>query len=156
MYVPDPAGGRVQVFNRHGVLLKIWRILPHASGKAARPFAAVATSDAVYVGDAEANRILKFGRDGVQNSEFNRPEGDASRLLAVAAGNKHIFALTGFPLRLQVWSEEGHLELTDTMGDRLSAVESAAYLGADAAGDLMVLDPEARRVLRFRTHLDLP
>jgi tripartite motif-containing protein 71 len=155
IYVPDPSGGRVQVFNSHGVLLKIWRILPHASEKAARPFAAVAASDAVYVGDAEANRILKFAPDGVQTAEFKLPDADASRLLALAAVNKHVFALTGFPVRLQVWSEDGHLELTDTMGDRLSAVESAAYLAADTAGDLMVLDPEARRVLRFRAHLDL-
>lgn len=156
IYVPDPAGGRVQVFNSHGILLKIWRIAPHASEKTAHPFAAVAASDAVYIGDAEANRILKFTLEGVQNAEFRMPEGDSSRLMALAIGKKHVFALTGFPLRLQVWSEEGQHELTDAMGDRLSGVESAAYMAADAGGDLMVLDPEARRVLRFRTHLDLP
>jgi streptogramin lyase len=156
IYVPDPAGGRVQVFNSHGILLRIWRILPHASEKAARPFAAVAASDAVFVADSDGNRILKFAPDGVQTTEFQVPDADTSHLLALAAGKKHVFALTGFPVRLQVWSEDGHHELTDTLGDRLSAVESAAYLAADTAGDLMVLDPEARRVMRFRAHLDLP
>jgi tripartite motif-containing protein 71 len=156
IYVPDPVGGRVQVFSSRGALIKSWRIPLHAAEKLAHPFAAVAANDAVYVGEAEANRILKFSPEGIQNAEFKLPDDDASRLLALAAGNKHVFALSGFPVRLQVWSEDGHLELTDTLGERLSGVESAAYLAADAAGDLIVLDSEARRVLRFRAHLDLP
>jgi hypothetical protein len=158
IYVPDPAGARVQVFSSRGVLLKIWRILPDASEKAAHPFAAVADSDgAVFVGDAADGRILKFTRDGVQSSGFTVPDsGDPSHFLGLAAAAKHVFALRGFPLRLEVWSEDGHLELIDTLGDRLSGVESAVYLAADAAGNLIVLDPEARRVLRFRVHLDVP
>ena len=158
IYVPDPAGGRVQVFNSRGLLLRIWRILPDASERAAHPFAAVADNDrAVYVGDAAAGRILKFTRDGVQSAGFKPPDsGDVSHLLGLAAAAKHVFALRGFPVRLEVWSEDGRRELIDTLGDRLSAVESAAYLAADAAGNLIVLDPEARRILRFRAHLDLP
>jgi hypothetical protein len=158
IYVPDPAGARVQVFNSRGQLLTIWKILPDASEKAAHPFAAVADHDgAVYVGDAADSRILKFTRDGVQSAGFKSPDsGEDSHLLGLAVGAKHVFALRGFPLRLEVWSEDGHRELIDALGDRLSAVESAAYLAADAAGNLMVLDPEARRVLRFRVHLDLP
>jgi len=158
IYVPDPTGARVQVFNSRGILLRIWRILPDGSEKAAHPFAAVADNDgAVYVGDAADGRILKFTRDGVQSAGFKSPDSEgASRLLGLAAAAKHVFALRGFPLRLEVWSEEGRRELIDTLGDRLSAVESAAYLAADAAGNLIVLDPESRRVLRFRVHLDLP
>lgn len=156
IYVPDPLGGRVQVFNSHGALLKHWRIAPNSTETLAHPFAVVAANDAVYVGEAGTNRILKFSADGIQKAEFKASDGDAGRLLALAAGNKHVFALTGFPVRLHVWSEDGHLGLTDSMGDRLSGVESAVYLAADAAGDLIVLDSEARRVLRFRAHLDLP
>jgi sugar lactone lactonase YvrE len=157
IYVPDPAGARVQVFNSHGQLLKIWRVLSDAPDKAARPFAAVANNDAVYVGDGAGGRILKFSPDGVQSADFKSPDSaDASRLLGLAAAAKHVFALRGSPLRLEVWSEDGRREVVDALGNRLSGVESAAYLAADAAGDLIVLDPEARRVLRFRTHLDFP
>ena len=158
IYVPDPAGARVQVFNSRGGLLKIWRILPDASEKAAHPFAAVADHDgAVYVGDAADGRILKFTRDGVQSAGFQSPDSrDGLRLLGLAVATKHVFALRGFPLRLEVWSADGHRELIDTLRDRLAGVESAAYLVADAAGNLMILDPEARRVLRFRVHVDLP
>jgi hypothetical protein len=157
IYVPDPAGARVEVFSSRGLLLKIWHILPDVSQKTAHPFAAVADSDAVYVGDAADGRIVKFTRDGVQSAGFKSPDsGDGSHLLALATGAKHVFALRGFPVRLEVWSEDGHHELTDALGDRLSGVESAAYLAADAAGDLIVLDPETRRVLRFRAPLDLP
>jgi hypothetical protein len=157
IYVPDPAGARVQVFNSRGQLLRIWKILPDPSERAAHPFAAVADNDgAVYVGDAADGRILKFTHDGVQSAGFKPPDSaDASHLLGLAVAAKHVFALRGFPLQLEVWSEDGHLELIDTLGGRLSAIESAAYLAADAAGDLVVLDPEGRRVLHFRAHLDL-
>ena len=158
IYVPDPAGAKVQVFSSHGRILKIWRISPDASERAAQPFAAVADNDgAVYVGDAAGGRILKFTREGEPSTEFEQADsGDVARLLGLAAGAKHVFALRGFPLRLEVWSADGHRELTDTLEGRLSAVESAAYLAADAAGDLILLDPGARRVLHFRVHLDLP
>jgi hypothetical protein len=157
IYVPDPTGSRVQVFNSHGQLLRIWRVLPEAPETSAHPFAAIANNDAVYVGDAADGRILKFTRDGVQSEGFKSPDSSGdSRLLGLAAAGKHVFALRGSPVRLEVWNEEGHRELIDTLGNRLSGVESAAYLAADAVGDLIVLDSDARRVLRFRTHLDLP
>ena len=157
IYVPDPAGARIQVFNSHGQLLRIWRVLPEASERSAHPFAAIVNNDAVYVGDADGGRILKFTRDGVQTEGFKSPDSSGdSRLLGLAAAGKHVFALQGSPVRLEVWSEEGHRELIDTLGNRLSGVESAAYLAADGVGDLIVLDSDARRVLRFRMHLDLP
>jgi hypothetical protein len=157
IYVPDAAGARVQILNSRGLLLKVWRIPPDASEKAARPFAAVTNNDgAIYVGDAAGGRILKFTADGVQNAAFKPGDaGDSSHLLGLAAAAHHVFALRGLPMRLEVWSEDGRRELTDTLGDRLSGVESAAYLAANAAGDLIVLDPKARRVFRFRAHLDL-
>ena len=42
IYVPDPAGSRVQVFNSHGQLLRIWRVLPEAGGESGASFAAIA------------------------------------------------------------------------------------------------------------------
>jgi sugar lactone lactonase YvrE len=157
IYVPDPAGARVQVFNSRGQIQKFWRILPDATEKAAHPFAAVADNDgAVYVADGADGRILKFTREGVQSASLNEPDsGEASQLLSLAVSAKHLFALRGFPARLEVWSEAGHRELVDTLGDRLAAVKSAdAFLAADSAGDLIVVDRQARRVFRFRAHLD--
>ena len=156
IYVPDPTGARVQVFSSRGLLLKTWRIVPGDGHESAQPFAVVSDKDGLlYVGDASGGRILKLTGDG-QVSAFIRSEGgDADHLLSLATAGKHIFALRGFPLRLEVWNEDGNLELTDTLENRLSAVKSAACLAANGAGDLIVLDPEARRVLRFRVHLDL-
>jgi hypothetical protein len=157
IYVPDPAGARVQVFNSKGQIEKIWRIPPGDSEKEAQPFAAVADSDAVYVGDAADGRILKFTLGGKQDAVFQEPNpGEASQLLSLAVAGKQLFALRGFPLRLEVWSEDGRHKAIDALGDRLSEVKSAAYLAGDAAGDLVVLDPESRRVLHFRAHLELP
>lgn len=157
IYVPDAAGARVQVFSSKGLLQKSWRIAPGASEKAAQPFAAVADSDAVYVGDAADGRILKFTLGGERSAVFEEPNpGEASQLLSLAVAAKRVFALRGFPLRLEMWSEDGRLKTMDALGDRLSGVKSAAYLAGDAAGDLVVLDPESRRVLHFRAHLELP
>jgi hypothetical protein len=157
IYVPDPAESRVQVFSSKGLLQRVWRISPGDAGKAAHPFAAVADSDAVYVGDAADGRILKFTRSGEQSAVFEEPgPGDASRLLSLAVAGKELCVLRGFPLRLEVWSEDGRLKATDALGGRLSDVKSAAYLAGDAAGDLVVLDPESRRVLHFRAHEEVP
>jgi len=157
IYVPDRAGARVQVFNARGQILKVWRIPPDASEKAAHPFAAVADNNgSVYVGDGADGRILKFTREGVQSVLLNAPDsGEASQLLSLAASAKHLFVLRGFPPRLEVWNEAGLRELVDTLGDRLAAVKSAdVLLAADSAGDVIVVDRQARRVFRFRAHLD--
>ena len=157
IYVPDPAGARVQVFSSKGEIQMIWRIPPGDSEKAAEPFAAVADSDAVYVGDAADGRILKFTLAGKQDAVLQEPNpGDSSQLLSLAVAAKQLFVLRGFPLRLEAWSEDGRRKTIDALGDRLSEVKSAAYLAGDAAGDLVVLDPESRRVLHFRAHLELP
>jgi sugar lactone lactonase YvrE len=157
IYVPDPAGARVQVFSSKGLLQRIWRIAPDDAGKTAQPFAAVADSDAIYVGDGGDGRILKFTLAGEESAVFQEPDpGDASQLLSLAVAAKQLFVLRGFPLRLEVWSEDGRRKVTNALGDRLSEVKSAAYLAGDAAGDLVVLDPESRRVLHFRAHVELP
>jgi len=157
IYVPDPLRARVQVLSSSGSLLKVWRVLPDASEKAALPFAAVADRDAVYVGDAADGRILKFTLEGVQITGFKEPDSDdASRLLGFAVAARHLFALRGFPLRIEIWSLDGHREWVDTLGGRLSAIKSAAYLAGDEAGDFVVLDPEGSRVLHFRVRSDLP
>lgn len=157
IYVPDPAGARVQVFSSKGAILRVFRIPPGDSEKAAQPFAAVADSDALYVGDAGDGRILKFSLAGKQDAVFREPNPEeGSQLLSLAVAARQLFALRGFPLRLEAWSEDGRREAIDEMGDRLSEVKSAAYLAGDAAGDLVVLDPESRRVLHFRARIELP
>ena len=85
-----------------------------------------------------------------------RPFRGSSQLLSLAVAAKQLFVLRGFPLRLEVWSEDGRRQTINALGQRLSEVKSAAYLAGDAAGDLVVLDPESRRVLHFRAHLELP
>jgi hypothetical protein len=87
---------------------------------------------------------------------LNAPDsGEASHLLSLAVSGKHLFVLRGFPPRLEVWNEAGLREWVDTLGDRLAALKSAdALLAANSAGDLIVVDPQARRVFRFRAHLD--
>lgn len=157
IYVPDPAGARVQVFSSKGQILRVWRIPAGDSENTAQPFAAVADSDAVYVGDGSDGRILKFSLAGKQDAIFRVPNpGEGSQLLSLAVAGKQLFALRGFPLRLEAWTEDGRREAINTLGDRLSEVKSAAYLAGDAAGDLVLLDPESRRVLHFRAHVELP
>jgi DNA-binding beta-propeller fold protein YncE len=155
IYVPDAAHSRLHILSSRG-LQRILTVPGNASQKLGHPFAAVANIDAVYVGDAEDGRILKFSRTGGLIATFQNPDpAGASRLLSLAVSGKHVFALRGFPLRLEIWSEDGQRQVANALADRLSAVKSAAYLAANAAGDLVVLDPEARRVLHFRAHVDL-
>ncbi len=154
IYVPDAAHSRLHIMSSRG-LQRILTVPGSSSQKVAHPFAAVANTDAVYVADVDG-RILKFSRTGALVSTFQNPDPAAgSRLLSLAVIGKHIFALRDAPLRLEIWSEDGQRQVANALRDRLSGVKSAAYLAADTAGDVVVLDPEARRVFHFRARVDL-
>jgi len=153
LFVPDPAGGRIQVFSPRGPLLRSWRVSAAPAAGQAHPVAAVAGPDGfVYVGDAVAGRIVKFSRDGERIAVWN-DSANAGRALGLAVSEDHLFVLRGGSPRLEVWTLDGHQELTDDLGGRLGEQQDAASLALVPGGELLVLDAATPRVLRFRIHL---
>ena len=67
LFVPDPAGGKIEVLSSRGRLEKAWNVVPAMAlpREQARPVIAAAAPDGfVYVGEARTGRIVKFSGQG--------------------------------------------------------------------------------------------
>lgn len=156
VFVPDPSGGRIQVLSSQGKIERIWRVPPDAAaGKPPKPVVAAVGQDGfVYVGDAQTNRVVKFTREGMRVAAWADSGDDPAPLLSLAVSSNYVFMLRGGSPRLVVWTLDGQKRLADNLGDRLDAApRNAGSLALSPAGELIVLDPSAPRVLRFRIHL---
>jgi hypothetical protein len=156
VFVPDPAGGRIQVLSSQGKIERLWRVLPNgAAGKPSKPVvAAVGPDGFVYVGDAQTNGVMKFTREGVRVAAWDDSADDPAPLLGLAVSSNYVFMLRGAAPRIVVWKLDGQRRLADNLGGRLDAAPSnAGSLALSPSGELIVLDPSAPRVLRFRVHL---
>jgi len=156
VFVPDPTGGRIQVLSSQGKIERIWRVLPNAAAaKPSKPVvAAVGPDGFVYVGDAQTNGVVKFTREGVRVAAWDDSVDDPAPLLGLAVSSNYVFMLRGGSPRVVVWTLDGQRRLADNLGGRLDAAPgNAGSLALSPAGELIVLDPSAPRVLRFRLHL---
>jgi sugar lactone lactonase YvrE len=158
VFVPDPDGGRVQAFRANGRLERIWRLPPASTGEPARPVAVAASLDEfVYVGDARTGRIVKYTHRGAQVAVWEPPADAAAPLQGLALSRSHLFALRGATPRLEVWTLDGQLILTDGFDGRLNASPPASLsLTVSRDEQVFLLDPAQPRVLRFRLRLPAP
>ena len=178
LFVPDPAGGKIEVLSSRGRLEKTWNVAAAMAmpREQARPVIAVAGGDGfVYVAEARTGRIVKLTGAGEASPSWRQTASDSAPLLALAISPKYLFALRSASPRLQVWTLNGELRLSDDLGGRLSVApsESAAAgstssegvsrgippgmpasMALSPRGELFILDPSVPRVLRFRIHLD--
>jgi DNA-binding beta-propeller fold protein YncE len=155
VFVPDASGGRIQALSSQGKLERVWRVPPAAGGKASKPVAAEVGPDGfVYVADFETGRIVKFTRDGMQVASWDDSVDPPAPLLGLAVSSSYVFVLRGASPRIVVWTLAGQMRVSDNLAGRLDAApRNAGSLAVSPSGELVVLDPAAPRVLRFRIHL---
>jgi streptogramin lyase len=155
--VPDPAGGRIQVFNSRGRLERAWKLPPSADGKAAHPVDVAAGLDEfVYIADAASGRIAKYTNAGAQVALWDPPAGAAEPLRGIAVSRQHVLVLRGQEPQLEAWSFDGQRLLTESLGSRFEAPPEDLYFAASRDEQVFVLDPAALRILRFRLNLPSP
>jgi hypothetical protein len=157
IYLPDPAGGTIQVLNSNGRLLRSWTISGLPGVAQAHPVAAVAAPDGfLYVGDGPSGGILKYRFSGERIAAWPAAAG-AGALLGLAASQDHLFALRAASPRLTISSFDGKQELTDDLGGRLAALPgaepAATWLAVTPDDELLVMDAGASHVLRFQVRL---
>jgi hypothetical protein len=136
LFVPDPAGGKIEVLSRVGRLEKVWKVaIPQSSAnQQAEPVATAAAPDGfVYVGEARTGRIVKFSGQGEQVAEWAATASSAAHLVAVAVSPKYVFALRDASPRLQIWTLNGQPVLSDDLGGRLAETPVDAVSGEPAS-----------------------
>ncbi len=155
VFAVDPGLHRIQKFNPRGRLVKAWDAPGETPGEYAFPVdAAVGPDGFLYVVDARGMRIQKFTREGELVSAWGKNEtapDSIGSLAHVAVSEKYVFAEDAVSRRVHVWTLDGRHKLSDDLGGRLASPGAVPRdLAVSARGELLVLDPEGGRVLRFR------
>jgi sugar lactone lactonase YvrE len=156
LYVPDPARSRVVKFDAHGRLVKSWTAPKNAAADE-RPSAVAASQDgSVFVAFAKTGRIEKYSSDGVWITSWMATEnlpGDSHSITGFAVAGGFVFTLTAAPPQIRVWTIDGQHKLDADLGERLGAI-AAPQIAVTPHAELLVFDPSAPRIFRFRMHLE--
>jgi hypothetical protein len=159
----DVAG--VRQYNLRGRYLRTLTIPTDPSGvefpRDFVPEALAASPDGyLYVIDKSDTHIAKFDWDGRYESVWNvgAPAGDsagagAAAGIGIGVNSKYVFAPDPQSHGVRVWTLDGHEKIVDDLGGRLSSIAGPYQIALSPRGELLVLDPEGVRVLRFRIHL---
>ena len=156
LYVPEPADSRVVKFDRRGRLAKSWKVPQNPPSANERPSAiATAQDGSVFVAYAKTGRIEKYSSEGLWITSWKETEeatGDSRAITGFAVAGQLIFTAGAAPPRIHIWTLDGQNKLDDDLGGRLDGV-AAPQIAVTSREELLVLDPAAPRVFRFRMHL---
>jgi streptogramin lyase len=156
LYVPDPERLRVMKFNGRGWLVKSWKVPQNAPGVEERPsYIATSQDGSVFVAYANTGRIEKYSSNGLWITSWKEVEeatGNYRAITGFAVAGDFVFTAGATPPRIHVWTLDGQSKLEDDLGGRLDGV-AAPQIAVTPREELLVFDPAALRVLRFRMHL---
>lgn len=156
LYVPDPGGSRVMKFDGRGRLAKSWKVPQNAPSADERPSdIATAQDGSVFVAYAKTGRIEKYSSEGLWITSWNetgKGAGDSRAITGFAVAGQLVFTAGATPPRIHIWTLDGQNKLNDDLGGRLDGV-AAPQIAVTSREELVVFDPAAPRVLRFRMHL---
>ena len=155
LFVPDPAGSRILKFDRGRWPGKSWKG-PQPTSLGEAPLGITASIyGAIFVAYAKAGRIEKYSSDGALLTSWTvtpSPEDQSNALTGIAVNGKFVFTAGPASPRIRVWTLDGQHKLDDDLDGRLNGM-NAVQLAATPGDELLVFDPSAPRVLRFRVHL---
>jgi hypothetical protein len=160
LYVPEPSSSRVVKFDDRGRVAKFWRMQEGNPENPAlsddRPFAvATAPDGSVFVAYAKTGRIEKYLSDGSWVTSWIATENSAGApgtLTGIAVTGQVVLTMSVAPPQIRVWTLDGRHTLDDDLGGRLAGV-AAPQIAVTPHAELLVFDPSAPRVFRFRMHL---
>jgi hypothetical protein len=183
LYIPDPAASRVLKFDFRGRIVKSWATPKEPAQKDERPSSVAVTPDgSIFVAYFSTGRVEKFSSDGSWVTSWNAsanagdatsPKSSGSPAASITTASaaptsvpespKTIsgFAVSpGFAFTLapsspdiRVWTADGKPFLTANLGTDVAAI-AAPQVAVTPHSELLVFDPAASRVFRFRMHLE--
>jgi hypothetical protein len=157
LYVPDPANSRVLKFNNRGRLLKSWPAPQKSISPDERPSWISAEPDNwVFVAYFNTGRIEKFSSDGAPASSWsaaNTPSGESGPISGFTVAGGFVFTMAASSTEIRVWTTDGQPKLDADLGASLGKI-AAPQIAVTPHAELLVFDPDAPKVFRFRMHLE--
>ena len=157
LYVPDPANSRVLKFNRHGRLVKSWPAPQKAMSADERPSWISAEPDnLIFVAYFSTGRIEKFSSDGSEVKSWPATQtssGEANAISGFAVSPAYVFTMAASSAEIRVWTVDGQHKLDADLGTSLGKIDAPQIVVTPHA-ELLVFDPSAAKVYRFRMHLE--
>jgi DNA-binding beta-propeller fold protein YncE len=156
LYMPDPANSRILEFGSRGHLLKSWPAPQKAASSDERPsWVSAGSDDFVYVAYFSTGRIEKFSSDGSWVTTWiasGAPSADASPISGFAVAGDFVFTMAPSAPQIHVWTTDGKHKLDADLGENLGTI-AAPQLAVTPHSELLVFDPAAPKVFRFRMNL---
>ncbi len=156
LFVPDPARSRVTKFDAHGRLAKSWAVPKNASGDERPSTIAAAQDGSVFVAFDKTGLIEKYSSDGMWITSWPAAEdstGESHVLAGLAVAGQFLFTLTVNPPQIRVWTLDGQRKVETDLAEHLGAIMTP-QIAVTPHSELLVFDPAAPRVFRFRIHLE--
>jgi streptogramin lyase len=156
LYSPDIANSRIQKFNNHGRLVTTWPAPQKPISPEERPsWVAAEPDNAVFVAYLNTGRVEKFSPEGTSIASWpatDAPSGNFSPLSALAVNTEYVFTMGASSSEIRVWNTDGQHKLDADLAANLGKI-AAPQLAVTPHGELLVFDPSAQKVFRFRMHL---
>jgi len=156
LYVPDAANSRVLKFNNRGRPIKSWPAPQKALSTDERPsWIATDPVNMVYVAYFNTGRIEKFSSDGSEVTSWaaaGTPSGESNPITGFAVAGEYVFAMAGSSTQIRVWTLDGQPKLDADLGTSIGQI-LAPQIAVTPHAELLVFDPSAPKVFRFRLHL---
>jgi len=158
LFVADAALGAVAEYTDRGRLLRLVgrgdKRAPHVGSPVAL---AVAPDGSWFVADQAGGQVLHFSAQGGLLSAWDRTGSGGlatKNPVSLAVSDRYVFCFDAAPPRLLVWRLDGAPLLQQDLSARIAlesgSPDTRAAIGAAPGGELLLLDPSSRKVLRFR------
>jgi streptogramin lyase len=160
LYVPDPAHSRITRFDPQGRLMKSWAVPKDATADERPSAVGTVKDDSVFVAFAKTGRIEKYSSDGAWIASWITTDnlaGVSHSMAGFAVTDDFVFALIVSPPQIRVWTIDGQHKLDADLGEHLgtiSAPATALQIAVTPRSELLVFDPTAPRVFRFRIRFE--
>ena len=160
VFLPDPAKSRVMKLSNRGRLLKTWPAPEKAASPDERPALISAEPDNfIFVAYASTGRVEKFSSDGSLATSWiaaGTPTGETgsgpSSITGLAAAGDFVFTMAASSSQIRVWTTDGQHKLDADLGPSIGAI-AAPQIAVTPRSELLVFDPAAPKIYRFRMHL---